>query len=60
MNKAGVILLLLFLSACEQATVPVFEKMPPEAVILALGDSLTYGTGAAKIKTLTDSRLPHG
>lgn len=45
MKKLFLALLILFLSACDKPT-PVFEKMSQDAVILAFGDSLTYGTGA--------------
>ena len=48
MNTAGLFLIFLFLSACEQSTPPVFEKISQGAVILAFGDSLTYGSGAPK------------
>ncbi len=45
MNK--VIYIFLFLLGCSQPE-PVFEKLSEDAVILAFGDSLTYGTGASK------------
>lgn len=48
MQKSFIVLLFFFLSACEQSTHPVFSKLPQEAVILAFGDSLTYGSGATK------------
>jgi len=48
MKKPLLLFIFLFLPACEQSTTPVFERMSPGAVILAFGDSLTYGTGAAK------------
>ena len=49
MNKFYVFLGLavLFLTACDKPS-PVFEKLSPDAVILAFGDSLTYGSGASQ------------
>lgn len=47
MNKAFFIFIFLFLSACNKPD-PVFEKLSSGAVIMAFGDSLTYGTGASQ------------
>ena len=47
MHKAFLIIIFLLLSACNKSA-PVFEKLSPGAVILAFGDSLTYGTGASQ------------
>jgi len=47
MKKVFLAFVLLFLSACSR-TDPVLEKLSSNAVILAFGDSLTYGTGASQ------------
>jgi len=46
MKKWIIGLALLGVIACNKQT-PMLSKLPDEAVILAFGDSLTYGTGAA-------------
>jgi lysophospholipase L1-like esterase len=47
MIKICLLFLALILSACDSST-PVYDKLSDEAVILAFGDSLTYGTGASE------------
>ncbi|MCK4840484.1 MAG: arylesterase [Methylococcales bacterium] len=47
MNKILILFITLALSACEKNS-PVFDKIADDAVILAFGDSLTYGTGSSQ------------
>ncbi len=46
MNKIFIIFFLL-LTACNKST-PVYDKISKDAVILAFGDSITYGTGSSE------------
>jgi len=46
MKRSSLIILFVFLAACNNTTA-VFEKISQDAVIIAFGDSLTYGTGAS-------------
>ena len=48
MKKTLLIVLFWSISACQQSTPAVYEKLTQGAVILAFGDSLTYGIGASK------------
>lgn len=46
MQRGVILLLLLVVSACDNTETPRLKLLSDSAVILAFGDSLTYGTGA--------------
>jgi lysophospholipase L1-like esterase len=50
MKKIILLILLILLTACSKSQ-KVFDKLPADAVILAFGDSLTYGTNADKAQS---------
>ncbi len=50
MKKPLLLILFILLTACSKSE-KVFDKLPADAVILAFGDSLTYGTNADKAQS---------
>jgi lysophospholipase L1-like esterase len=50
MKKTLLLILLILLTACNKSE-KVFAKLPTDTVILAFGDSLTYGTNADKAQS---------
>ncbi|MFT5446486.1 MAG: acyl-CoA thioesterase-1 [Gammaproteobacteria bacterium] len=45
-------IIVISVTACDES--PMLHKLPPDAVILAFGDSLTFGTGALAGESYTD------
>lgn len=45
-------IIVVLVTACDES--PKLHKLPPDAVILAFGDSLTFGTGAPAGESYTD------
>lgn len=50
MKKTLLLVLLILLTACSKSE-KVFDKLPADAVILAFGDSLTYGTNVEEAQS---------
>ncbi|AUN94921.1 GDSL-type esterase/lipase family protein [Pseudazoarcus pumilus] len=46
LNTALLLLVAIFITGCEQSAPDRFDPLPPDAVVLVIGDSLVDGTGA--------------